>query len=422
MVQVGLFPPDQIAFKLAASLGIGLLVGLEREWSNKDVGVRTFALASLLGMTCALISLPLTIAGMLAVIVLVGMMNTRSIVADRSLEITTSVALLVIYVLGALVGLGHLFTPVASAILMTMLLAWKLELQRFAGGIRPQEIRSAVLLGLIGFVIYPILPNRFIDPWQLVNPREAWVTVIVVAALGFFNYILLRLYGTRGLFWSASLGGLVNSTAAIAELATSLMASGLVGMIVFVNLLTVTAMFLRNLALLAIFEHRALATAVLPLAVMAATGSIFAWRSRATESDADGYVKLSSPLSVVRVLEFGALFLVIEIVGVLASRKFGELGFLAVSAIGGLFSSASSTVAAANLAARGSISAATAGVGATLASLASAIVNIPVIAKQAKGSSVTGKVAAITVLQILTGALAIAFQYLLLRFVPLAHR
>jgi uncharacterized membrane protein (DUF4010 family) len=416
-VQLVHFPPDQIAFKLASSLGIGLLVGLEREWSNKDVGVRTFALASLLGMTCTLISLPLTIAGLLAVIVLVGMMNTRSIVADRSLEITTSVALLVIYVLGALVGLGHLFTPVASAILMTMLLAWKLELQRFAGGIRPQEIRSAVLLGLIGFVIYPILPNRFIDPWQLVNPREAWVTVIVVAALGFFNYILLRLYGTRGLFWSASLGGLVNSTAAIAELATSLVTSGLIGMIVFVNLLTVTAMFVRNLALLAIFEHRALATAILPLAVMAATGAVFAWRSRAAESSTDGHVKLSSPLSVIRVLEFGALFLAIEILGVLASRKFGEAGFLVVSAIGGLFSSASSTVAAANLAARGSISAATAGVGATLASLASAIVNIPVIAKQAKSSNVTAKVATITALQILTGALAIAFQYFVLRFV-----
>jgi uncharacterized membrane protein (DUF4010 family) len=415
-MQVPHFPTDQVALKLATSLGLGLLVGFEREWANKDVGVRTFALISLFGMSTALIGLPLAIGGLVAVVVLTAAMNARSIAADRSLEITTSAALLVTYVLGVLVGLGHLFTPVASAILMTMLLAWKTELQRIAGGVRPEEIRSAVLLGLLGFVIYPILPNRFIDPWQLINPREAWVTVIVVAALGFFNYILLRLYGTRGLFWSASLGGLVNSTAAIAELAASLSASGLVGMIVFVNLLTVMAMFVRNLALIAIFQHRALATAVFPLAVMAAFGGVLAWKSRRTSEPQDDRVKLSSPVSLGRVLQFGALFLVIEVVGVLASRKFGQAGFLVVSAIGGLFSSASSTVAAANLASRGSVSAELAGTAAILASLASAVVNIPVIAKQAKSSTITARVASITALQMLAGLGAIIVQHFLMKF------
>jgi uncharacterized membrane protein (DUF4010 family) len=416
LMQVPHFPTDQIALKLATSLGLGLLVGFEREWANKDVGVRTFALISLFGMSSTLIGLPLAIGGLVAVVVLTAAMNARSIAADRSLEITTSAALLVTYVLGVLVGLGHLFTPVASAILMTMLLAWKTELQRIAGGVRPEEIRSAVLLGLLGFVIYPILPNRFIDPWQLINPREAWVTVIVVAALGFFNYILLRLYGTRGLFWSASLGGLVNSTAAISELAASLSASGLAGMIVFVNLLTVMAMFVRNLALIAMFQHRALATAVFPLAVMAAFGGMLAWKSRRTSESQDGRVKLTSPVSLGRVLQFGALFLVIEVVAVLASRKFGRAGFLVVSAIGGLFSSASSTVAAANLASRGSVSAELAGTAAILASLASAVVNIPVIAKQAKSSSIIARVASITALQMVAGLGAIIVQHFLMKF------
>jgi uncharacterized membrane protein (DUF4010 family) len=409
------FPTDQVALKLATSLGVGLLVGFEREWANKDVGVRTFALISLFGMSTTLVGLPLAIGGLVGVVILTASMNARSIAADRSLEITTSAALLVTYVLGVLVGMGHLFTPVASAILMTMLLAWKTELQRIAGGIRPEEIRSAVLLGLLGFVIYPILPYRFIDPWQLINPREAWVTVIVVAALGFFNYILLRLYGTRGLFWSASLGGLVNSTAAIAELAASLSASGLVGMIVFVNLLTVMAMFVRNLALIAIFQHRALSTAVFPLAVMATLGGVLAWHSHRTSGAQEGRVKLSSPVSLRRVLQFGVLFLVIEVVGVLASRKFGKAGFLVVSAIGGLFSSASSTVAAANLASRGSVSPELAGTAAILASLASAVVNIPVIAKQARSSSVTARVTAITVLQMAAGLAAILIQHFLMK-------
>ena len=414
-MQIVHYPPDEVAFKLGTSLGIGLLVGFEREWSNKDVGVRTFALVSLLGMASALIDVPLAIAGLLAIMVLVAVMNTRSIVVDRSLEITTSAALLVTYVLGVLVGLGHLFTPVASAILMTMLLAWKTELQRFAGGIRPEEIRSAVLLCLIGFVIYPILPNHFIDPWRLINPREAWVTVIVVAALGFFNYILLRLYGTRGLYWSAVLGGLVNSTAAVAELASSLASNGLFSMILLVNLLTVVAMFIRNLALLGIFAHAALVVAVLPLAVMAGVAGLVLWRSRRSPQALSGEIKLSSPLSIKRVLDFGALFVLIEVLGTIASRKLGNLGFLVVSALGGLFSSASSTVAAANLAARGSISPGLAGTGAVVASIASAIVNIPLVARQAKDPRITRRVTAVTTVQAVAGVAALLVEHYLMR-------
>lgn len=86
---------------------------------------------------------------------------------------------------------------------MTMLLAWKTELSRFAGGLQPSEIRSAVLLGLIGFVIYPVLPNRYVDPWKLFNPSDAWISVIAIAGIGFVNYVFLRIYSTRGLYLSA---------------------------------------------------------------------------------------------------------------------------------------------------------------------------------------------------------------------------
>jgi len=99
-----------------------------------------------------------SLAGILLIIVFA---NARSFVTNRTLEINTSTALLVIFVMGALAGQGHLFTPVAAAILMTMLLTWKGELHRFAGGLQPTEIRSAVLLGLLGLVVYPILPDRF---------------------------------------------------------------------------------------------------------------------------------------------------------------------------------------------------------------------------------------------------------------------
>ena len=85
-------------------------------------------------------------------------------IAMRRLKITTSAALLVTLMLGALIGQGHDLTAVTSAIVMTMLLAWKEGLSRFAGGLQPEEIRSAVLLGLLTFVIYPLLPEDIIDP------------------------------------------------------------------------------------------------------------------------------------------------------------------------------------------------------------------------------------------------------------------
>jgi len=177
-------PPSEVAAKIAVSLGIGLLVGIEREWSNKDLGARTFALTALLGTIAALFEPSIAGVSMIGVFLIVIFANVRSLLVDRSLEATTSAALLVIYVLGAMAGQGHLFTPVAAAILMAMLLAWKVELHRFAGGLQPAEIRSAVLLGLLGLVVYPILPDRFIDRWELVNPQQAWITVIVIAGIG----------------------------------------------------------------------------------------------------------------------------------------------------------------------------------------------------------------------------------------------
>ena len=119
------FPVSPIALRMAVAIGIGMLVGMEREWSNKDVGIRTFALVALLGMLASLVSPSTAIAALIGVFLLVAAMNTRSILNDRSLEVTTSAALMVNYLLGVLVGLGHIFTPVAGAIVMTMLLAWK---------------------------------------------------------------------------------------------------------------------------------------------------------------------------------------------------------------------------------------------------------------------------------------------------------
>jgi hypothetical protein len=159
------FPAVEIAIKATAALALGLLVGLEREWSNKDIGARTFAMAALLGLLATLLGAPLLLFSGSAVLILVVFANLRSMQTAQKLEATTSGALAVVFLLGVLVCQGHLFTPVACAIVVTMLLALKPQLRAFAGGLTQQEVRSALLLGLLGFVIWPLLPDRFVDPW-----------------------------------------------------------------------------------------------------------------------------------------------------------------------------------------------------------------------------------------------------------------
>jgi len=191
------FPVSEIAVKVAISVAVGLLVGFEREWSNKDIGARTFAMAALLGLLCSLLGPAAIVVGGIAVLILIAFANLRSITVARKIEATTSLALVLIFFLGILAGEGHIFTPVACSILIAMLLALKPQFRAFAGGLTQQEVRSAILLALLGFVVWPLLPNRYIDPWNLVEPRDAWIIVVVIACLGFMNYVLLRVYGWR---------------------------------------------------------------------------------------------------------------------------------------------------------------------------------------------------------------------------------
>jgi uncharacterized membrane protein (DUF4010 family) len=403
--EVTRFPPATVAIKIAMSLAVGMLVGFERESANKDVGTRTFGLTALLGTLSMLISPQYGLAAMIGVMVLIAFLNARSMIGSGTLEITTSAALLVTYALGVLVGQGHSFTPVASAILMTLLLAWKVELRKFAGGVSVEELRGAVLLGLIGLVIYPVLPDRFIDRWELVNLRQAWVSVVVIASIAFVNYVLLRLYSTRGLYWTAILGGLVNSRAAVAELMTIVTDSRTT---VVVVLLTTVAMFIRNAVLLALFAPRALLTAAGPLFAMACVALLL--RGTRPDDEPGKELTLHSPISLKKVLGYGTLFIAIQVIGTLAERVFGNIGFMAATGISAVASSASATAAAANLSASAKITPALAGTAAVIASMASALTDVPLVFRRLSGTALF-RVASSAALQVIVGITVLAVQH-----------
>lgn len=177
-------------------------------------------------------------------------------------------------------------------------------------------------------MIYPVLPDRFLDPFHLLNPRQVWVTVVLVASIGFLNYVLLRLYGGRGLYFTALLGGMVNSTATVAELSTRLsVEDGLKSIATSLVLVAVVAMFVRNLVLLVIFSRASASFAVWPILALAVSAGYFAWSHRDRRAQRTDKLPLSSPISLQKILLLGFVFLMIEVGATLCGRLFGNTVF-----------------------------------------------------------------------------------------------
>lgn len=215
--RIEIWPFVETLAKMTLAMLVGTLVGLERAHRGK-AGVRTFALAALLGAMGGLLGDVYGAIAMGFVAVFIGLMNWREMVREKKLALTTSVALTVVGFAGIMCGFGHVFTPVAACIATTGLLSLKNPIAGLAGRISDVEIRSAVLLALLACVIYPVLPAEAIDPWGLIEPQENWIAVIAIAAIGFVSYVLLKLLGPKGMEVTAFFGGLVNSRKVIIEM------------------------------------------------------------------------------------------------------------------------------------------------------------------------------------------------------------
>ena len=363
------------------ALGIGLLIGLEREWAHKDVGLRTFALISLAGCLGWLIHPTVAFLVLGGTVVMIGLLNLRGLLVDRTLEMTTSVALVVTLLLGMVVAQGYGLVAAAVAVLVTMLLAWKTELVRFTVGLSLEELRSIVLFGVLTLVIYPLLPQELparLDPLGLLNLRAAWMVVVTLSAIGLVNYALLRLYGARGIHFTGILGGLVNSTATVGELARRCQEETsevvLEGM-----LLANIAMVVRNGLIAAIFAPEALTHGWIAVLLMGGTLGLQVLKMVLRSHPKKAVViQLAFPFSLRQSLMFGMIYLLIRGATVAAEEFLGPRGLLGVMFLGGLVSSASTAAAAATLAGQGRIPVDMAGMGVVLASIASLLFHVPI--------------------------------------------
>lgn len=381
--------------RLVLATGCGVFVGLEREHHGK-AGARTFGLAALLGCLGGLSGDRFSILSLLFLGGFVGFLNWRQFRLHQTLALTTSAALLIVGFAGVFCGQGHTFTPVAVSVITAALLAWKQPISGFVVGLSKLELRSAILLAILSFIIYPVLPAQAVDPWGLIEPQATWVTVILIAALGFINYVLWKIYGPRGVDIGSFLGGLVNSTAAVAQLAQRVKESGEILLTTAYRgvILATAAMLFRNSLLLAILAWPAFVSSAMPMVLMLLTSILFTWRSLNHQFPDQEAPKLSleQPFSLPAALKFGVVFLALHVAGTLAQKYFGMYGFYAISVAGGMLSSASAVAAAGTAAAHNEVPIQVAASGAVLASLTSTLIDIPLVARVASNRSLTTRV------------------------------
>lgn len=406
------WPYLQILLRLALSLALGLLIGLERERRGKEAGLRTFGFVCLLGALGGSLGVAFALLAMALVGVLVVLLNIQTLRAGEGTELTTSAAMLVTCMAGILCGQGHTIAPASVMVIATALLAWKERLAGFTMGLTEGELRSVLLLAILAIVIYPALPRGAIDPWHLIEPRAVWVTVILIAGIGFVNYLLWKLYGDRGTELSGFLGGLVNSNFTVIELSSRL--EQMPEMPVYPAyrgiLLATSAMLLRNAGLLLIFAPFVLLNSLAAFALMLfASMVLVVWsyrRTRAGEPSNLAPLKLELPFSLPQALKYGVVFLMLHVLGGLTQRQFGDLGFYAVSILGALLSSASAVAASATLASQGSLDASVAGTGAVLASMTSLLFSLTFVLRTRRPLLTRG-LAASMLLIVFTGALGL---------------
>lgn len=328
------------------SLGIGLLIGLERERSPAaKAGLRTFALVAMFGTLAAFVSERaaspwLLAAGLLAVGAMIIAAYLRDTPDDGDPGTTTVAALLMCYGLGALVWFGFSTIAVMLAIVTTILLYFKAELHGVTRSLTRRDLVSMLQFAVLSFIVLPILPDRNFGPYGALNPHQVWLMVVLISGVSLAGYLALRAVGERhgapllGLF-----GGLVSSTAttlvyarngrdnaAMAELAVVVIL--LANLVVLVRLGTLTAVVsLPVLPLLA---------PVLASGLVLGLGSTLYYWKTLTAGEKPPVPEITNPTELKAALGFGALYGVVLLLAAWLSNIAGPGGLYVVALVSGL--------------------------------------------------------------------------------------
>ncbi|MCM2561683.1 MgtC/SapB family protein [Lutimaribacter sp. EGI FJ00015] len=346
-------PEFEIFLRLGLALAIGLLLGLERGWHGRTedegdriAGIRTFALTGMLGGVSGwladLIAPSFPAFALLALGGLLALSYWLRLREDDDLGLTTEIALMLTFALGAASVIGEMAPVAAVAVVAAILLSMKPTLHHWVGQIERFELESLFKLALISVVILPLLPDQGYGPGEVLNPYELWWAVVIVAALSFVGYLAIRIAGARfGILATGLFGGLASSTSTTLALARLVRGDGSLSQIAAAGIVIAGSVtFLRIVALVAVFEPALVAPLVWPMVTMAATGlagagltQVFAGGERALH---DEIPEIGNPLALKTALGFGAVLAVVLIAVHYLREWLGSEGVFAAAAFSGI--------------------------------------------------------------------------------------
>jgi uncharacterized membrane protein (DUF4010 family) len=210
-------PPafDDPLIGLGLALALGLLVGLQREWTDdKPIGLRSFALIALLGGVLALLRETMGAWPVAGGIIALGLLLAGKTRFTQQGGITTFIAALVVYGIGAAAADGHWLQATVIGGTVTLLLHWKGPMHGLVDRMGRDDIETIARFVLITLVVLPLLPDESYGPYDVFNPFNTWLLVVLIVTINLAGYVVFRALGADAGAWLAGIiGGLVSSTA-----------------------------------------------------------------------------------------------------------------------------------------------------------------------------------------------------------------
>jgi uncharacterized membrane protein (DUF4010 family) len=345
-----------VALGFATAVLLGALVGIEREKHKAEkveaggiAGLRTFTLVALFGAASGWLAKETSSPWVLAagLIIAGGFVVAGYLAATRanpeSTGLTTEVAAIVVFLLGAMVLLGYAELAIGLAVVTAAVLAYKQPLHGFVDKLGWDDVYAGLRLLIATFIALPLLPDEPVDPWGALNPYKLWLLVILISSLSLIGYVATRALGpARGIALTGLTGGLVSSTAVTLSFArearerpgdTAALGCGI--------LIAWAVMFARVIVLVAVVNRALLPPVLAPFLTMAAVaGALAAFlyfragggRGRSAKGD----VAVRNPFSLIAAAKFAALFAAVLFAVKIVQENFPPSGLYAVAALSGL--------------------------------------------------------------------------------------
>lgn len=336
---------------LGIALAIGLLIGLERGWRTRDrvegmrvAGLRTYGLIGLLGGLSGILAQQGNT--FLVGFVFLGLTSVLLVAYSKSLDkfedfsITSLIATLVTFTLGALTVFGHITLASASAVVITSLLGFKPLLHSWVKKLEQHELNATLELLLISVVVLPILPNQNYGPWDAFNPYHIWWMVVLIAGISYLGYFAIKIGGNQhGPVLTGALGGLVSSTAVTLNLSKLSASYSHMENVLAAGILTACAtMFARTLLLTWVINPVMSQTLLPALLVMALFTYIVAFLLWKTARDLSIHedIALKNPFQLGMAIKFGAFLVLVMLLSKVLKFYFGDTGTYVLAAASGL--------------------------------------------------------------------------------------